>query len=93
MSTTKKFKFVDTSRSHLLLINNQPVLTGRFVLYAKKKPQSPLFLLSTQKEKWYHSLAKNLVKFDKLGKLPITLLLDRINECQGIEATMVINKV
>ena len=34
-------------------------------------------------------MAANLVKFDKLGKLPINVQLQRLDEGQGVEATMV----
>lgn len=42
--------------------------------------------------KVYKSLAENLVKFDELGILPRTLLLDRLDEGEGIEAAMVANE-
>ena len=34
-------------------------------------------------------MAANLVKFDELGKLPRTVQLHRLDEGQGVEATMV----
>ncbi len=35
----------------------------------------------------YKTLAKNLEAFDKIGSLPLTLKLSRLDEGQGIEAT------
>ena len=54
----------------------------------------PYFSFTLRKDigKGYQSLADNLAKFNKLGKLPRTLQLDRIDEGQGIEATMVTNE-
>ena len=53
-------------------------------------------LLSKRKDvgKGYQSLAENLVKFNKLRKLPrtLSLQLDGMDEGQGIEAAMVNNK-
>ena len=37
----------------------------------------------------YTTMAANLVKFDELGKLPRTVQLQRLDEGQGVEATMV----
>ena len=34
-------------------------------------------------------MAANLVRFDELGKLPRTVQLHRLDEGQGVEATMV----
>jgi len=56
------------------------------VLYASRASD---FFYALKKERGYQSLAENLVKFDELGKLPRTLQLGRLNERQGIEATLV----
>ncbi len=40
----------------------------------------------------YEALAENLMKFNALGILPTTLQLDRIDEGQGIEASMSANE-
>ena len=37
----------------------------------------------------YTTMAANLVRFDELGKLPITVQLHRLDEGQSVEATMV----
>lgn len=49
----------------------------------------PYFSFAVDVGQGYHSLAENLLKFEKL---PRTLRLDRMDEGQGIEAAMVTNE-
>ena len=52
-------------------------------------------LLSKRKDigKGYHSLAGDLAKFDELGKLPRILLLSIIDEGQGVEESLITNRL
>ena len=96
MSSFKKFKLIDACKTSLgssqpptsinweLCIICQEITTELLI--------SPLNSKRKDVGKGYQSLAENLVKFDELGELPCTLLSDRLNEGQGIEAAMISNK-
>ena len=81
-----------SSNWSILLSNVLPqhllIQTGSCVLYVKRRQQSHS-VLSKRRDpgSGYTTMAANLVKFDKLGKLPITL--QRLDEGQGVEVTMV----
>ncbi|KAG0718841.1 hypothetical protein GWK47_051690 [Chionoecetes opilio] len=67
--------------------------TGSCVLYVKRRQTESLVcpVLSKRRDpgSGYTTMAANLVKFDELGKLPRTVQLQRLDEGQGVEATMV----
>lgn len=81
-----------SGQHHHLRSQLQLPQTGSSVFCAKQKHQSPLLPLRVPNGKILEEHTENLMKFDALGTLPITLQLDRINEGQGIEAAMVANE-
>ena len=96
MSSSKKFKLIDTCKTSLDL-SQQPTSTNwELCVICQETTAEPLTspLNSKRKDvgKGYQSLAENLVKFIKLGELLRTSHLDGMNEGQGIEAAMISNK-
>ena len=88
----KKFQLVDTFEQRtpttppetnwkLCLVCQEETTTESLVCPVLSKRRDP--------GSGYTTMAANLVKFDELGKLPRTVQLKRLDEGQGVEATMV----
>ena len=87
----KKFQLVDTfeQRTH----TTPPETNWKLCLVCQEETAESLVcpVLSKRRDPGseYTTMAANLVKFDELGKLPRTVQLQRLDEGQGVEATMV----
>ncbi len=94
---SKKIKLVD-SRAPSSSSEKSSVATTNWELCVLCQVETPESLTSPACSKrkdvgrTYEALAENLMKFNALGILPTTLQLDRIDERQGIEASMSANE-
>ena len=87
----KKFQLVDTFEQRTPTA--PPETNWKLCLVCQEETTESLVcpVLSKRRDpgSGYTTMAANLVKFDKLGKLPRTVQLQRLDEGQGVEATMV----
>ena len=87
----KKFQLVDTFEQRTP--TTPPETNWKLCLVCQEESTESLVcpVLSTRRYpgSGYTTMAANLVKFDELRKLPRTVQLQRLDEGQGVEATMV----
>ena len=87
----KKFQLVDTFEQRTP--TTPPETNWKLCLVCQEETTESLVcpVLSKRRDpgSGYTTMAANLVKFDELGKLPRTVQLQRLDEGQGVEATMV----
>ena len=87
----KKFQLVDTFEQRTP--TTPPETNWKLCLLCQEETTESLVcpVLSKHRDpgSGYTTMAANLVKFDELGKLPRTVQLQRLDEGQGVEATMV----
>ena len=87
----KKFQLVDTFEQRTP--TTPPETNWKLCLVCQEETTESLLcpVLSKRRDpgSGYTTMAANLVKFDELGKLPRTVQLQRLDEGQGVEATMV----
>ena len=91
VAIAKKFQLVDTFEQRTP--TTPPETNWKLCLVCQEETTESLVcpVLSKCRDpgSGYTTMAANLVKFDELGKLPITVQLQRLDEGQGVEATMV----
>ena len=87
----KKFQLVDTFEQRTP--TTPPETNWKLCLVCQEETTESLVcpVLSKRRDpgSGYTTMAANLVKFDELGKLPRTVQLQRLDEGQGVDATMV----
>ena len=87
----KKFQLVDTFERRTPTTTTET--NWKLCLVCQEETSESLVcpVLSKRRDpgSGYTTMAANLVKFDELGKLPRTVQLQRLDEGQGVEATMV----
>ena len=88
---SKKFQLVQTCDRTQLPHNAKTDWSLCIICQDKTAEALTCPALSKRKDcgKGYTTLAQNLEKFNELGKLPRTLHLDRLDDGDGVEATMV----
>ena len=89
-----KFKLVDTFEQRTP--TTPPETNWKLCLVCQEETTESLVcpVLSKRRDpgSGYTTMAANLVKFDELGKLPRTVQLQRLDEGQGVEATIVVHQ-
>ena len=87
----KKFQLVDTFEQRTP--TTPPETNWKLCLVCQEETTESLVCPALSKRRdpgsGYTTMAANLVKFDELGELPRTVQLQRLDEGQGVEATMV----
>ena len=87
----KKFQLVDTFEQRTP--TTPPETNWKLCLVCQEETTESLVcpVLSKRRDpgSGYTAMAANMIKFDELGKLPITVQLQRLEEGQGVEATMI----
>ena len=91
---SRSFKLIDTAVPAPSTSSHQPTVTDwKLCLLCQEDKEEPLTFPSKSKRKdvgsGYSSLADNLIKFDELGYLPLSL--ERLDEGNGIEMAMIAN--